>query len=418
MTNIKSIIPNYYEQFQCIGASCPKSCCNGWNITVDKKTYKNLKKNSNKAFKEIAARSLIHIGEEPNFGQFKLDSCGNCKFLDNQGWCSIHNLLGEKHLPKVCRVYPRSSQAVGNRLERTLQLSCPEAARLILTEANGLQIKYTEQCELSIEDPKAPDPNRELPAWIDFLRDFCLKVINQRQLTIGERLFIIGLTLQNAEKHLNDKHVVSVVGQIKKMMADKSIIGMYNEVPVRHDLGYLLFSSIDSALVDIKQNGSKGRTELSDDELYVFSHLKGLHKALLSETEHNTQKFDKSLGFEEFNSAISKAMLTGVEPFLEANEQLVVNYLSYFIYHYKFHMAGSFSPSNMIKQAAIHLLMIRYYLAGVWLTKQELTVEDFIGVVTSFESTGQHNTGFIKHLLKLITQIDEVNPYLLFSMLK
>jgi len=38
------LIPEYFEEFSCIGGACEDTCCAGWNITVDKKTYQNYRK--------------------------------------------------------------------------------------------------------------------------------------------------------------------------------------------------------------------------------------------------------------------------------------------------------------------------------------------------------------------------------------
>ena len=33
--------PDYITNFKCIGKECIDSCCTGWNIEIDKDTYKN-----------------------------------------------------------------------------------------------------------------------------------------------------------------------------------------------------------------------------------------------------------------------------------------------------------------------------------------------------------------------------------------
>ncbi|MGH7488316.1 MAG: hypothetical protein ACREMY_22365, partial [bacterium] len=31
--------PRHYAAFQCIGAACEDTCCNGWGVVVDRETY-------------------------------------------------------------------------------------------------------------------------------------------------------------------------------------------------------------------------------------------------------------------------------------------------------------------------------------------------------------------------------------------
>ena len=38
--NIKKRYPRYFEEFKCIGGKCEDSCCIGWNIDIDKITFK------------------------------------------------------------------------------------------------------------------------------------------------------------------------------------------------------------------------------------------------------------------------------------------------------------------------------------------------------------------------------------------
>ena len=36
----KSLYPEYYDEFKCIGGSCEDSCCVGWDIDIDKITFR------------------------------------------------------------------------------------------------------------------------------------------------------------------------------------------------------------------------------------------------------------------------------------------------------------------------------------------------------------------------------------------
>lgn len=38
------LVPEYIEDFSCIGSACEDTCCAGWNITVEKKTYQAYRK--------------------------------------------------------------------------------------------------------------------------------------------------------------------------------------------------------------------------------------------------------------------------------------------------------------------------------------------------------------------------------------
>ena len=38
--NIKMRYPRYFKEFKCIGGNCEDSCCIGWDIDIDKVTFK------------------------------------------------------------------------------------------------------------------------------------------------------------------------------------------------------------------------------------------------------------------------------------------------------------------------------------------------------------------------------------------
>lgn len=40
--SVKMIYPSYIEKFQCIGGKCEDNCCIGWDIDIDKETFKNI----------------------------------------------------------------------------------------------------------------------------------------------------------------------------------------------------------------------------------------------------------------------------------------------------------------------------------------------------------------------------------------
>jgi len=58
---------------------------------------------------------------------------GRCPMWRADGLCRIQAELGEEALCKTCREFPRLTHDYGDFIERGLELSCPEAARMILS---------------------------------------------------------------------------------------------------------------------------------------------------------------------------------------------------------------------------------------------------------------------------------------------
>jgi len=58
---------------------------------------------------------------------------GRCPMWREDSLCRIQAELGEAALCKTCREFPRLTHDYGDFIERGLELSCPEAARILLT---------------------------------------------------------------------------------------------------------------------------------------------------------------------------------------------------------------------------------------------------------------------------------------------
>lgn len=119
--------PYYYDQFHCIAALCPDSCCQEWEVQVDPDTaacYQALKGSLGDRLREV-------LREEDGAFSMTLEGV-RCPMWREDGLCRIHAELGEAALCKTCREYPRLTHDYESLLEYGLALSCPEAARLIL----------------------------------------------------------------------------------------------------------------------------------------------------------------------------------------------------------------------------------------------------------------------------------------------
>ena len=61
-------------------------------------------------------------------------STGNrCAFLNEENLCDLYKALGPDSLCDTCRMYPRHTEEYEGLRELSLSLSCPEAARIILS---------------------------------------------------------------------------------------------------------------------------------------------------------------------------------------------------------------------------------------------------------------------------------------------
>lgn len=127
---MKNYFPDYYKNFKCIANLCPDSCCQGWDVVVDEESEKYY----NSLEGEFADK-IKEVTETDDDGDriFTLED-KKCPFWNENELCDIYINLGEEHLCKTCKKFPRITMDYDSFTEYTLSLACPEAAKMILSE--------------------------------------------------------------------------------------------------------------------------------------------------------------------------------------------------------------------------------------------------------------------------------------------
>lgn len=127
----------YVENFSCIGGACEDSCCIGWDVDIDKKTYESYKGLSDSEIHPIVQINLYKNewchDAKIDYAKVKLRKNKWCPFLTSDKWCLIQKKLGESYLSNVCKNFPRIYNQLNGKSHLTLTLSCPVAARRLLT---------------------------------------------------------------------------------------------------------------------------------------------------------------------------------------------------------------------------------------------------------------------------------------------
>lgn len=116
-----------YDAFHCISSQCSDSCCHQWEVEIDEEAqalYASLSGSLGQALREAMVC-------EDGCTYFKSVQ-DRCPMWREDGLCRIHAELGEEALCNTCRQFPRLTHDYGDFQEWGLELSCPEAARMML----------------------------------------------------------------------------------------------------------------------------------------------------------------------------------------------------------------------------------------------------------------------------------------------
>jgi lysine-N-methylase len=192
--------PDYFDSFHCINSACEDTCCIGWIVHVDKTTYGKYQDCTSPELGP-SLRTLITINEkssnEEDYAKIVPHESG-CSFL-SEGLCSIQLELGEAALSNMCATYPRVMNRVGDVLQRSLDLSCPEAARVILLNPRPMVFREQAWQDGLVRpahypgvDPSRLKDSREPYSLFRDVRRLVISVLQNRSHPVWKRLFMLG----------------------------------------------------------------------------------------------------------------------------------------------------------------------------------------------------------------------------------
>jgi lysine-N-methylase len=139
-----AITARYLTRFRCLGGDCEDTCCQGWQIPLDRRQYLILEAamDGTPAEREElrAGVELERGGDDQHHARLRMRADGTCSFLLPERLCSIQRRYGEQALPAVCSTYPRLVARAGERAEVWGALSCPELARQCLLHEDAVDV--------------------------------------------------------------------------------------------------------------------------------------------------------------------------------------------------------------------------------------------------------------------------------------
>ena len=118
------------------------------------------------------------------------------------GLCRIQAQLGEGALCQVCREFPRLTHDYGDFLELGLELSCPEAARLIFAHPNAAMVAFQQP------GGEEPEYDRDAMEVLKETRTHVLNLLENTSFTPAQRLALVLLYGYEAQAVLDGEEPV------------------------------------------------------------------------------------------------------------------------------------------------------------------------------------------------------------------
>ena len=247
---MKWFAPDYYQEFSCIAGACKHSCCAGWEIDIDPETLARYRQIPGIWGKRLNDQIVVD-GETASF---RLTHDERCPFLNADGLCELILHFGEESLCQICTDHPRFRSFFDSFAEIGLGLCCEEAARLILSRQEPMQMVLLE--DDGIEDMST----KEEQAFLEW-REEIFAIAQNRSLTLAARTEQLGkyagLTLERLEMSEWKPFLLSIerldeqwAEELEKLSIHTESLLAEWELPLEQLLVYLLMRHLPAALED------------------------------------------------------------------------------------------------------------------------------------------------------------------------
>lgn len=363
--------PDFYKKFSCIAGECPATCCAGWQIVIDKKSLKRYSHHKGPFANRL--KNDINWNEQV-FRQYH----HRCAFLNEENLCDIYAEAGPHMLCDTCRKYPRHIEEFEGLRELSLSLSCPEAARLLLSRQEPIAF-------ITKEKPSS----EETYDSFDYLLFTELMDTREQMLSI----------LQNRSISLNVRLLkLLAMGHDFQLCLDRNELYRWEDIRRKH----IQTGTGPDFLEKVKQwsDDSKSTPELIRDfwsilipEMEVLSPSwhSFLKENLIFHTKYNDQEILQL--YKDFKKTMPKWQIQA--------EQLVL----YWLYTY---FCGAVYDDQIfakVKLALVCTLMIQDLSVGMYQkSRQPLALKDQIRICYLFSRELEHSDPNLNKMEELLDQ--------------
>ncbi len=198
MQNDLCFQPQYVGRFVCDGSKCDARCCRqAWSIDTDKATYEKYLH----VKPESAARAITELFRYDADSDSYVVAATPCPLLTSEKLCRLQRDYGEDFLSPTCRTYPRVICNFGEFFERSMTLTCPVAAEMILFENEPMTFEFIEENfsagKFQINRMRVDE---KLVAHVIDIQAAMISILQERTLTIDQRLIVLGFFLDRLDE--------------------------------------------------------------------------------------------------------------------------------------------------------------------------------------------------------------------------
>jgi len=357
---MKIRVPHYYKDFKCIGAECTDTCCAGWEVVIDDKSYKYYKKVPGDFGQRLKATMIA-----TNENSFVLQN-GNCPFLNEMKLCDIYTELGKDKLCETCKNYPRFIEEYGDLREIGISLSCMEAARLIITNRGPVIFDLEKNSEMITTYNNI---NPELFMQLMVARKKAIDILQNRSIDFNHRIVLLLAFTRNMQEKIDDDKLSQITNVVNQYSQVDFVEQFMNELDTYKDNGLEKYNNM-SKYMDIYS----GLEKINDNWPLIINHaLECLHKFNNESTFFAQQYSD----FDVYH-----------QDKVDEYEHLMV----YFVFRYYLKAVYDEDIYTKVKMAVVSFLIIKELDIVRWIDNgYKFDVADQIDIIHMYSKEIEHS---------------------------
>ena len=367
----QTTVPNYYEAFQCIGGACEDTCCAGWYLPIDAQTLKKYKKVKEPIMKRRLDKEIVvkkGAVDASCAAKIKLKN-NRCAFLSKEGWCDIQSQLGAVYLSESCHFYPRTANQLNEQVEYSLTLSCPEAARQVLCQKEGISFKkggVLPQSAIQTISAELRYQAQKPKTWQDYCevyRDGLIHQLQTREVGISECL-----------AQIEDKFIT------------------INQHIARHDL----------KKIPVAMNQVTKKRTLPLLEREVFEHIQEVFKELLTTKKINSASYKDllpsliALEYATYQNTLGE-YTTKVE---ETLRYMLENYFVHYVFDRCIPLDAQ-TPYESIGRMIDYYQLLRLHLIAI-MAEGRIGEEEVVALIQGFTKVYDHGENHLSKILRCL----------------
>ena len=417
MLEEQPILPYDAAEFHCIGETCEDTCCNGLNVPLDKATYEKYRSLPDGHLRSVVDQYVVINTSKVNdihYGKITMTPSRTCVFLSTERLCGLQKELGPEYLSTTCAIYPRVRNEINGKLETSLHLSCPEAARLVLLNPHAERVRpetpsIHEGEQFSMLNSSAIHSTHTQHRDLREIQSFVIELLRERTYSLWERLFLLALVCNRLDKlvlAVQDAEAPQVLHAYRDLIAVGALRGVLYSVPSQPEVR--LDAVLRLADQCVRANANNKRFV---DCFQIF--LQGIGYSTESKQENDIKHY-------------VEAEDRYYRPFLRAHESLLENYLIHYVFKNVFlcgpRKSSYYSPRGIFTEyqlLAAHYVLVNGLLTGMAGYYQAAFNESqVVQLIQSLSKTLEHSPSLLNEIANFMQGQDLQNIRRVATLLK